>query len=473
MSTPAFARFWQTDLTREGFLEYVTQDDLCSLRLASRELAEDVATILFKTLRVNFDIGTFSRRSRMLGLDRIGHHVKHFQFILPHSDATFLPPLIDPETLDEISFQYEPENVHASRRLSSSSSESPSSCKYGSWEMNDLLVRQYPPLFHAATNVTSFVKALNAMPCLRQLTISCPDLPAGHRYRRSAVDYALISLRLAIEAINPPSLDTFSLDPIYPGAIFYLRPQNGIGTSPASTRVWHRIKNVNVKMQKFAETQDDTTDHLKILHTYLQTFRCIEQLSFTWLGESGPCPVSLDAEPCISRPSSLDCSTSCPLTAALPACRPIKFRKLRSLKLENATLDASQASRFITTHRRCVRHIDFASCTLRSGTWDDALAPLEQMAANDDWRGESSSSATPSQWPEVMDVPIVYNPVEEASNPMECVQELLWDQTDKDVMRAVNKVANDVFKHVAVTNKRGVLACGLRSFLRSLCTRWP
>jgi len=473
MSTSAFARFWQTDLTREAFLEYATQDDLRSLRLLSRDIAEDVAPTLFKTLRVNFDISTFSRRSRMLGLDGIGHHIKHFQFILPHSDATFLPPLIDPETLDEITFQYEAQNVHTSRPPSSSSSEPPSLCKYGSWEMNDLLVRQYPPLFHAATNITSFVRAFSAMPCLRHLTISCPDLPTGHRYRRSAVDYALTSLRLAIEAVNPPFLDTFSLDPIYAGAIFYLRPQNGIGTCPASTRIWHRIKNVEIKMQNFADTEDDTTDHLKILHTYLQIFRSMEKLSFTWLGEPGPCPLSLDAEPCTSRPSSLDCSISCPLTAALPACRPIKFRKLRSMKLENATLDASQASRFITTHRKCVRHIDFASCTLRSGTWDDALAPLEQMAVNDDWRSEVSTSTASSQFSEVMEVPIVYTPVEEISNPMECVQELLWDQTDKDIMRAVNKVANDVFKHVAVTKKRDVLACGLRSLFRSFRTRWP
>ena len=142
------------------------------------------------------------------------------------------------------------------------------------------------------------------------------------------------------------------------------------------------------------------------------------------------------------------------------------------MKLENAILDAGQASRFITTHRKCVRHIDFASCTLRSGTWDDALAPLEQMAVNDDWRSEASTSVASSQFSEIMDVPIVYTPVEEKSNPFDCVQELLWDQSDKDIMRAVNKVATDVFKHVPV-KKRDMLACGLRSLFRSFRTRWP
>ena len=186
MSTSAFFRFWQTELTREAFLDHVTQDELCKLRLVSQELAEDVATKLFKTLKVHFDINSFSRRFRMQALDRFGHHVKHFHFNLPHSDATFLPPLVDPETLDEITFQYEPQNAHTSRP-SSSSSES-STCKYGSWDMNDLLVRQYSPLFHAATNTSSFIRALNAMPSLRHITISCPGQPAGQRYRRNAVD---------------------------------------------------------------------------------------------------------------------------------------------------------------------------------------------------------------------------------------------------------------------------------------------
>ncbi|KAK5069659.1 hypothetical protein LTS08_007699 [Lithohypha guttulata] len=479
----AFARFWQTDLTREAFLDHVTQDDMCNLRLVSREVAEEVAVKLFKSVKVTFDVGTFAHRARMIALDRIGHYIKHFHFNLPHSEATFLPPLIDPESLEEVSFQYEPQHVHTSRPSSSTSLDPEASCKYGSWELNDLLVRQYPPLFHAATNITTFIRVFNAMPFLRHLTISCPEQPANQRYRRNAIDYALISLRLAVEAVNPPFLDTLSLQPMYPSGIFYLRPHQGIGTSPGSTRVWHRIKHLDISMQNFAETEeehDTTSDHLKILHTYLQTLRSVETLSFAWLNETGPCPLSLDAEPCLSRPSSLDS-----ITSALPACRPIKFRKLRSIKLENALLDASQASRLITLHRKYIRDIDFSSCTLRSGTWDDALAPLEAMASNSDWRSETSSpcySATASTYTtssassssgfsEVMDVPIFYTPMEEMPNPFECVQELMWDETDRDVMRAVNKVATDVFRlrqAALPRKKRDVVVCGIRSLLRSV-----
>lgn len=478
----AFARFWQTDLTREAFLDCVTRDDLCALRLVSHDFADLVATQLFQSIQVNFNINSFSRRFRMLALDRIGHHVKNFHFNLPHSEDTFLPPLIDPETYAEVSFQYDPQPPQASRP-SSSSSES-SSCKYGSWEINDLLVRQYPPLFHAATNVTSFTRALAAMPFLRTLTISCPDQPAGQRYRRSAVDYALISLRLAVEAANPPFLDTLSLDPIHPSAVFYLRPHQGIGTGPASTRVWNRIQHLDIKMVNFVTPdEEDSTDHLKIMHTYLNHFRNMHTLAFTWLGKPGPCPLSLDAEPCTSRPSSLG-----PVTSTIPACRPMKFRRLRSMKLENAILDASQVSRFIMKHRKVLQDIDYAACTLRSGTWDDALAPLSRISGNDDWRtsqgsslsassGSGSQSQSQSQCSEVMDVPIVYSPVEEPGNPMECVRELLWDQDDKDLMRSVNKVAADVFKHVSSRHRRrrrgGVLACGIKSLLKGLSARWP
>lgn len=141
------------------------------------------------------------------------------------------------------------------------------------------------------------------------------------------------------------------------------------------------------------------------------------------------------------------------------------------MKLENAVLDASQASRFITSHRKSVRHIDFAACTLRTGTWDEALAPLEHMAVNEDWRTEAAYSTSSSFSSEVMDVPIVYSPIEEISNPMECVMEPMWDQSDRDVVRAVNKVAKDVFRHVTIRKKRDIMACGFRALLRGMSAR--
>ena len=108
---------------------------------------------------------------------------------------------------------------------------------------------------------------------------------------------------------------------------------------------------------------------------------------------------------------------------------------------------------------------------LRTGTWDEALAPLESMAINKDWRTEAAYSYSSSFSSEVMDVPIVYSPVEEIGNPLECIQEPMWDQSDRDVVRAVNKVAKDVFRHVSVRRRRDIMACGLRALFRGMGAR--
>ena len=414
MSSIAFLRFWQNDLIRHTFLSHSSQEDLKALRLVCYEFADDVAPTLFSSINLHFTANSFSRQARLFALERIGHHVKTFIFSMPHSTETFLPPLIAPDTLEEINFSYEPK-LFNSRPSSSSSSSSGS--KYGSWEMSDLLIKHYPPLFHAATNVPTFARALAAMPKLRELHISCPEQGSGQRYRRNVVDYALISLRIAVEQANPSDLQTLALDKVHPAAALYLRPQLSYGASPASTRVWRRIKKLDIAMDSFAYGRDIPSDHLKALHTYLQSFCSLEHLRFRWLGDKGPCPLSLDAEPCTSRPVSLDCAKACPKSCALPSCKPIKFRHLQKMQLENATLDAGQAAAFITLHRKVLHEFQFDECHLRSGTWDDALAPLSRIAGNDRWKQQPE---------EVMDVTLVLSPVDTRAS-VECVRSKLWD----------------------------------------------
>ncbi|KAH0837540.1 hypothetical protein AYO21_05028 [Fonsecaea monophora] len=422
MSSTAFAAFWRTDLVRECFLSHVHKDDLPSLRLVSKSLAGDVAPTLFKNLEIRFSTNILSRRSRMSALKRIGIHVQRLSFIMPHHSDTFLPPLLVPGTLEEVTFMYEP-RINTSRPNSSSScsSSSSSASKYGSWEMNDLLVKQYPPLFHAATNVDSFFHAVSSMPRLQHLHVSCPSQPAGQRYRKDIVDYALISLRVAVEAAKLSQLESLTLAPIHPAAVFYLRPQLSIGSSPASSRVWKGIKSLVIEMDSFEYGRNQPSDHLKILHSYLQTFQALEHFEFQWLGSKGPCPLALHTEPCTSRPTSLDCSKACPDASARSPCRPLKFRHLKSMRLINASLDAAQASGFIMSHRKVLHEFQFDRCHLRSGTWDDALAPLTRIVGNDSWKQKQE---------EVMDVPIMLSPVNEKTE-MECVQEHLWD----DVLR--------------------------------------
>ena len=412
MPSAAFLRFWRTDLTRDCLLSFMTKEDQASLRLTSRECSLGIAPTLFKEINISFGTNTFTKPARMAALERIGGYVQNLNFSMPHSADTFLAPLLDPFTGEEQVFVYEPYlGLH---RPSSSGSQS--SSKYGSWEMNDLLVKQYSPLFHATTNIPSFVRAFTAMPALKGLRISCPGQSPAQIYRRSAVDYALISLRMAVEQAPLSGLENLTLDHVHPSSTFYLRPQLGIGASPASTRRWRQIRKLKIRMDCPAFGQGQPTDHLKFLHTYLQSHPLLEDLSFEWLSRKGPCPLSLSSEPCLA-PGALDCSAACPKTFA-KSLRPLKFRKLRRMVLENSVLDATQIADFIMAHRKVLREFEFENVHLRTGTWDDALAPLTRISGSESWKEKQE---------EVMDVPLVLSPVEE----QECIHDIMWEDPKK------------------------------------------
>jgi len=66
-------------------------------------------------------------------------------------------------------------------------------------------------------------------------------------------------------------------------------------------------------------------------------------------------------------------------------------------------MDASQISAFIHAHRRSLLDLNFEDVTLRSGDWDDALAPLTKIAGSDAWKRRQE---------EVMDVPVMLSPVD-------------------------------------------------------------
>lgn len=423
MPSPAFLKFWRTDLTRDCFLSFTTKEDQASLRLTSHELSLGVAPCYFRKIRISFGTKSFTRPARIAALERVGAHVRSLYFLMPHTEGTFLPPLLDPFTGEEQVFIYEPHlGLHRPP-----SSDSQSSTKYGSWEMNDLLVRQYPPIFHAATDIPSFTRALRALPGLRSLKISCPGQPPGEIYRRSAVDYALISLRMAVEHAALPRLKNLALDAVHPSSLFYLRPQLGIGASPASLRRWQQIRRLKIRMDCPAFGNGQSTDHLKILHSFLQAYNLLEDLSFEWLFRKGPCPLSLSSEPCLA-PGVLDCSAACPKTFAKPL-RPLKFRHLRRMLLENSVLDASQISDFIMAHRKVLREFEFEHVHLRTGSWDDALAPLTRISGSESWKEKQA---------EAMEVPFVFSPVED----QECIQEAMWDvNTKRRHFRALRKAS--------------------------------
>ncbi|MCJ1245928.1 hypothetical protein MMC30_003132 [Trapelia coarctata] len=304
-SSSAFLQFWWTDKTRNNFLSCLPKEDLSSLRLACHDFGVRAAPLLFNDLAITFRPSTFTKPARMAALDRIGHHVRTLTFNMPHGPETFLPPLLDCVTGEEVTFTYQP--YIQPKRSSFSRLSAPT---YGSWEMTDLLVKQYPPLFHAAANVSSFVRAFSAIPNLSHLKISCPDQEAAHRFRRSTVDYALISLRIAVERSPLPHLDTLSLLPIHPGAVLYLTPTMGFGARPNSQKRWRQIRKLNIRMDALPSVPSSrpttptavgqgtitmNNDHLKLLHSYLTTFSpTLTHFSFCWLSQtSPPSPISI------------------------------------------------------------------------------------------------------------------------------------------------------------------------------------
>ncbi|DAA76623.1 TPA_exp: Uncharacterized protein A8136_7300 [Trichophyton benhamiae CBS 112371] len=436
LPSASFIRFWSTDLTRDAFLSQVSKEDLANLRLVCHDFSVHVEPILFSELDVSLRSSTFTRPARMAALERIGRHVKSLKLTISHSPSTFLPPLLDPNTGEEQTFVYTPQ-VYPSSPFSSRLSGP----KYGTWEMTDLLTKQYPPLFHAATNIGSFIRAFKALGGLTKLTLSCPNQSAPHRYRRSVVDYALISIRCAVEHSPLPCLTSLTLLPVHPGALLYLRPTAiGIGTSPASCKRWRRITDLHIEMDAFPYSGGEPTDHLKFLDSYLQCFPLLKRLKFRWLGARGPSPLSLSTEPCLTTNKQNQFSSARPKQV-----KPLIFPSLHRLEIENVHVDASQVSSFIRNHRNALREINFEATTLRSGTWDDALAPLAPSPK----KAKPSPSPPPPQGQksavtkevEVMDVPLVLSA---AGMEIKQLQRLVLEEAGRRKKGRRNKAGSSI-----------------------------
>ncbi|KAL8950662.1 MAG: hypothetical protein Q9222_003321 [Ikaeria aurantiellina] len=393
-SGSAFLQFWLTDRARDTFLSFIPREELPSVRLACHDFSVRAAPLLFEETTITFRASTFTKPARMAALDRIGHHIRALTFSMAHDAATFLPPLLDPVTGEEVTFVYEP--YVQSSKDSSSRLSNPT---YGSWEMTDMLVKQYSPLFHSAANVPSFIRAFSALPSLKHLKISCPGQEAAQRYRRCIVDYALISIRIAVERSNLPLLDTLTLASIHPGALLYLNPSMGFGARPNSVKKWKRITKLTICMDSIPLTPYLPPDHLKLLHSYLHVFASsLTSIVFRWKGDKCLSPLSLDKELWLQEKSP---EMACPRRCHL-ALRPLKFEKLQMMEVENVVVDASQISGFITAHRHTISEFNFEDTHLRNGTWDQALAPLTRISGSERWKEKAE---------EVMDVPLLFSPV--------------------------------------------------------------
>ncbi|KAL9946457.1 hypothetical protein D7B24_008527 [Verticillium nonalfalfae] len=389
--TTPFYRLWQTDNQhiRDRILGLLPREDVAALRLASSACCNVTTKRLFKRIHVTFTPNTFTKQSRVHALARIGHHVEHLTFHFAHSPATFLPPLIHPLTGAEISFLYTPHTSMASVLARP---------KYANTELGEILTQQYPPLFHAATNVPSFINALAHVPNLRHLTLRTPGQDPRERYRRDAVDYALISLRIALERNPLTALSQLSLAHLHPAALQYLRaaPAASLGALPSSPRRWRQIRKLSLAVESwdFSDTSTPGRDHLRIMDDYLRAMApSLEKLSFTWLGLRGPCPLALPADPLFAAPSSrasrkLFNEVTSPMSPLPPAPGrpPIHFPRLRHMGVRNATMHAPQLAGLVGAHSATVREFDFEDVLLADGgRWSDALAPLHGSSS---WSAE-------------------------------------------------------------------------------------
>ncbi|KAL4725374.1 hypothetical protein ACLX1H_007521 [Fusarium chlamydosporum] len=388
-----FLAVLRSDHIKDALFPHLSTSDLCNIRQSSSACCNLLTKRLFTRIHISFSASTFTKSARVAALARIGHNIEHLTFYFPHSEATFLPPLVHPVSGNEICFLYTPHTSMGSVL---------SRPKYANAELGDILTQQYPPLFHAATNVPSFINAMRNLTNMRHLTIRCPGQDPRERYRRDIVDYALISLRISLERAPLEKLHKLSLSQLHPAAFNYLRHVNGFGTVPSAGRRWRQINKLSVSVDAwdFYGTSPGR-DHLKVMDEYIRNFAPnLEKFAFTWLGRKGPCPVALAADPIFAPPRAsrkLFHEVTSPMSPLpeTPGKGAIYFPKLRYLQVRNATMNAPQLSNLINSHRPTVKEFDFESVVLAdNGNWDDVLAPID---TDDSW-SRSNSMAIQSEY---------------------------------------------------------------------------
>ena len=388
-----FLKFWLEDKCRETFLSHVPNNDLASLRLACHDFSVRAAPALFNDLSITFKTSTFTKPARLAALDRLGFYVQTLRFNLPHSADTFLPPLVDPETGEELSFTYTPQ-------VGAPTAQRP---KYGDIGTTEILTRQWPTLFHAATNVPAFIRAFSAFVNLSHLKISCPGYDKKQRFQRSIVDFALISLRIAVERGNLNALDTLTLSPIHPGGILYLAPLLGHGASPRSASRWARIQKLTIHANTLPPSNvHGEPDYLRLLQTYLRNFQPnLRTFKFRWVGGKAQLPMHQSimsaalADEHASRDGGPSASQSPPRKRR--GMQPLEFRKLQRAEFENVKASSAEIGAFVETHKHTIGELNFEDVELAGGTWDDALAPLAKLGR-----------PRPSQ--ETAEIPIMLSP---------------------------------------------------------------
>jgi hypothetical protein len=357
-STPSFLEFWNLEACRGGLFHHLTRPDLSALRLVCHGISERVTDQAFTSVDITLRARTFSKPARLAALQRIGHHVKELTFHLPRNMDTRLPPLIDPYSGEQREFVWKP-----------SAATSTKQSRYGDTDIAELLIRQYPPLFHAATNVQSFISAMSSLTNLQHLRVSCLGAEEAIPRRAQGTDImqvAITSLLYAIERANLKHLDTITLSNIWHTDIIAL-PSLAMCADPGSAKRWSNVRVLDISMS-LGSHSSIKNDQLKLLREYIRGYKGLRRLSFRWIGARGPSPLSeLVLEQKNTHPAFRDASPSS--SAAL-------FPHLEYLTLSNVVVPAPQIQRLIQTHKSTLLEVDLENVILKDGNWHDALATM-------------------------------------------------------------------------------------------------
>lgn len=278
---------------------------------------------------------------------------------------TTLPPLIDPWTGEQKPFIWKPSIAQS--RIAENSTKQP---RYGDEQTTDLLIRQYPPLFHAAANVQSFVTAMSCLENLQHLKISCAaaeEVTPSRAHGTDIVEIALTSLRCAIEEARLKHLDTLTLSNIRSIDIMALS-HPAISARPGSSLSWSKVRVLDITVY----SEPDSTaksDQLKLLRKYARGYKSLRRFSFRWIGARGPSPLPELA-------SEQKTSTHPACRHASPSTPAQLFPHLGYLALDNVMISAIQVERLMQTHKSTLRQIDLKNVVLKNGSWHDALATM-------------------------------------------------------------------------------------------------
>ncbi|KAI7259187.1 hypothetical protein KC343_g2823 [Hortaea werneckii] len=354
-----FLRFWLDDTCRGTFLSFLPKEDLKAFRLTCHGISTRAAPALFRDLHITFRTNTFTKPAKMAALECIGHYVRKLSFEFPQTAESTLPPLVDPTSGTEMAFTYIP-------RVERSNTKNP---KYGDLATTEALKRQYPALFHASTNASVFVRALSALPNLEHLAINCPGYGSRTKGARNTVEFALMSLRFAVERINCRALRGLSLSSMEPSALQYLMPHAGYGTNPASTRIWSRIQHLTLRLM----TKGDRKEQV-MLYRYLRGFQeGLNTLIIRWEDHRGPFPLTGLPHTAVTK-AKADRISYRDQTAVHPS---VRFTRLKQLSVYNAQASAAEINALIRSNSASLQEVELQDVELTQGEWQDVFATKE------------------------------------------------------------------------------------------------